>query len=152
VGVLIDKISHLGAAEQKIFYRDLTARLLAVFGQDFYDDETDLQLDFHEWKNGDRKDYHTIVNEILSDLLPGGIKLTWRDLSRLSFKRWHICSMCGNPFIAVDTYNKTRICFLNDYKRYKAGTDGKEGVFFKSTEKGKSACFMAYKASKAKTP
>ncbi|MDO7487025.1 hypothetical protein Q5O89_16780 [Peribacillus frigoritolerans] len=146
---MIDKLAYLTEKEQKHFYRQLTSKLLEVFGQDYYEDETDLQLDFHEWKNGDRKDYHEVVDSILSEIAPEGIEMNWRDLSKLNYKRWHLCSVCGEPFLAIDKFNKIRICNGQDYKRYKIGNENREGSYYKATEKGKSVCFMTYKASKA---
>lgn len=142
---MLTKIEHLPIGTQKQFYKDLTAALLEVFATNQYEDVLQLQQDFDDWKRSDLGDYHTVIDDILSEIAPEGIKLTWRDLGKLNYKRWKICSVCGKPYIDVSKFNKTKICYTSDYKRYKIGTEDASGSFFKSAQKGLSECFMVYK-------
>lgn len=144
---MITKIAHLPESEQKHFYKQLTTRLLEVFAFDYYEDDKDLQQDFHEWKNSDRKDYHDILNEILTDISPEGIELNWRDLGKLNYRRWHVCAVCDKPFIDYGT-NKQKTCYTIPYQQYKVGTEEQQGSYRKATEKGYSECNMAYRAIK----
>lgn len=145
---MIKRINHLADEDMRTFYRQLTARMLEVFGQDYYEDTDDLQADFHEWKTGDIADYHKTVDGILADISPEGIELTWRDLGKVNYKRWHLCMVCGSPFLSFSPKNKARICYGRDYIRYKVGTDESEGSYYKSTEKGRTMCFMTYQTTK----
>lgn len=142
---MINKLTGLPDYELKNFYRLLTDKLLEVFGLDYYeDDEEELQMGFHYYKNGDRADYHKTVDKILSEIAPRGIELNWRDIKKLSYRRWHLCSECNKPFIAYDKFNTTKICYHSDYVRYKIGTNDSEGRFFKASN-NRSVCFMEYK-------
>lgn len=145
---MIAKLNHLSENELKDFYRHLTSRMLEVFSQDYYETTEDLQADFHEWKTGDIADYHTTVDGILAEIAPNGIVLTWRDLGKLNYKRWHLCLVCKKPFLSYSSMNKARICYGQDYVRYKIGTEESAGEFYKSSLDGKTMCFMTYHATK----
>ncbi|MGH0741949.1 hypothetical protein [Bacillus paranthracis] len=140
--MLIDKIDVLDEQTQRIFYRDLTKGLLSYFGQDYYSSEEELQEAFHFAKNGDRRSYREFVDELLLEIAPEGVELTWRDLHRINYRRWRLCVNCGEPFLTRDAKNKARVCDSQDYKRFKVVA----GEFYKGAMTGKSTCYMANKA------
>lgn len=142
---MIDKLAHLDARTQKEFYKELTQGFLEYFGLDYYSSEKELQDSFHDFKSYDRRSYRDALESILDEIAPEGIKLTWRDLKRLNYRRWRLCKVCGAPFIAYGSQNKTRICYLQDYNRYKVGVEGKSGYYFKGVLDGLSQCYMKNK-------
>lgn len=145
---MVEKIEILTDEAKKNFYNELAARLLEAFAMDYYEDEEELQNDFHEWKTSDIKDYRATLDEILSEITPEGIELTWRDCKKINRKRFRMCKVCKKPFIAYDRLNQMKFCYTSTYKRYKTGTREKEGAYYKSSFKGLSTCYMIYDSSR----
>ncbi|MCU5020523.1 hypothetical protein OCD65_27990 [Bacillus paranthracis] len=144
--MLVDKIKHVDDVTKKKFYRELTTGLLELFSQDFFSSEAELQQAFYSVSKEDKQSYREYLNELLQGIAPDGIELTWKDLKKLTHKRWRLCRVCGEPFLTTDLKNKTRICNMRDYKRYRVGNETREGKFFKGTLQGYSECFMKGKA------
>lgn len=142
---MIDKLIDISEEKRKHFYRKLTSRLLEVFGQGWYDDEESLQISFHEWKNSDRKGYHSTLDDILQDISPQGFKLTWRDMKKLNYKRFKLCKVCLTPYISYDKKNRSIYCYSTDYTLYKVVGSGK---YFKASEQGKSNCYIIDQSAK----
>lgn len=140
--MLIPKIANVDEVTKKIFYRNLTSRLLELVGQDYFPTQECLKETVQEIMTEDRQSYREYLDDILKEIAPEGYELTWRDCTRLTANRWRLCRICGEPFISTDYKNRQRICYLKDYKRYRAGNDQREGKFFKGALQGYSACFM----------
>lgn len=145
---MINQIEVLSDDIKKEFYNKLAARLLEAFALDYYENEEDLQSDFQDWKINDVKDYRATLNEILSEITPHGIELTWRDCKKINRKRFKLCKVCNKPFLTHDRLNQMKYCYTSTYKRYKVGTENKEGSYYKSSFKGLSTCFMIYDTSR----
>jgi hypothetical protein len=137
---MISAIKHLSDKEIKAFYRQLSIRLLEVFGEDAYNDTEELQESFQDWKLSDIKDFRETLDDILEDISPESVPLTWRDLKKLHRNRWKLCACCGSPFIAIGVKNKMKCCYYKEYKRYRMSS----GEFFKLTEEGASECLVKY--------
>ncbi|WP_249649256.1 hypothetical protein, partial [Lysinibacillus sp. D4B2_S17] len=76
-----------------------------------YTSEEVLDEDFQLFKNN-LKQYHAILDRLLKDK-PLNLELTWHDI-KITAKRWHICKICGRPFIAYESFNKMKICTKQD--------------------------------------
>jgi hypothetical protein len=137
---MIDILQSLSEKETNLFYKNLSLRLLEVFGEDSYSDLEDLQLSFEDWKLSDIRDYRATLDYILSEISPEGYELTWRDLKKLNRKRWNFCRCCGKPFLRYDKQNRMGFCYYETYRRYKVG----KGEFFRLAEQGVSACYAQY--------
>ena len=127
---------HLPKDERKLICNYLADKLLTVFQTGEYTSEKDLQEDFQLFKSN-LKQYHAILDRLLKDN-PLNRQLTWRDI-KITAKRWHLCKICGRPFIAYDSFNKMKLCTRQEYVRYNTSTN----EFYKST--GKSICYMQYR-------
>jgi hypothetical protein len=131
--------------EKKHFYKFFEKELLNIFAKDYYINKEELQLDFVKLKRS--KSYKQLLEIILKSVEEEiGIKLKVDDLIRLTPNRFKLCSVCKKPFISFDNFNKMKICYKQDYIKYKLLTKSKDKTnkeFFKSTEK-KSVCFMEY--------
>lgn len=148
---MFSKLEHLTDEEQKQFYRKFQEELLEIFAFDSYSSEETLQNDFAEWR-ADLNDYRKCLNDILEEIAPDGIEMTWRDITNLTASRWKLCKVCNRPFLTRDKKNKMLYCYSSDYKRYKRGKETnegyKEGSYFKATEKGLSSCLMVSEANR----
>ena len=114
---------HLSKEDRKVLCNYLTDKLLSVFQTGEYTSEQDLRDDFQLFKLN-LKQYHIVLDRFLKDN---------------PARRWHICKICGRPFIAYDSFNKMKICTRQEYIRYNTVTN----EYYKSM--GKSMCYMQYR-------
>jgi hypothetical protein len=132
----------------KDFFRALSANLQEIFASDYYNDVEQLQEDFQDWKMSDLKDYRDTLNEILQEIAPDGIELTWRDCTKAVVKnRWKLCRCCGQPFLTYDKKNRMGFCYSTDYRRYKVG----KGEYYKLAQKGVSTCQAKYLSTRSRS-
>lgn len=146
---MINKLDHLSDIELKEFYKTFADKILDIIGS--FDDINELQDVFESFKNEDVSDYRQCLDNILSEISPNGIELTWKDYKKLTKNRWKLCKVCGTPFLAFDKKNRMKYCYNNTYKRYRKGRNDVagnyiKGRFFKSAENGVSTCFMISEA------
>lgn len=145
---LIKKLAHYDRKQANEFYRLFNAKLLEVFGQDHYYSEDELRMSFMEFMRDES--YQEIINDILQDISPSDIPLTFDDITNLTPKRWKLCLRCGKPFLCYGNRNKSKTCYIVPYVRYRPSDTAGEGKFFKAVLDGYSTCFMRGRIEKEK--